>query len=84
MPTIETENAIDGEEVTDSAESLLSHVRLRLDHAGEEVDAVAESSIVDLGHIWNSGFIKSAYGLIDEMPMNESKPVIYAYQTAGF
>lgn len=83
MSTIETENAIVEEEVDDSAESLLSHVRLRLDHAGEEVDAMAESSIVDLGPIWNSGFIRSAYGNIDEMPMNESKPAIYAYQAAG-
>jgi len=83
MSTIEIENAIVEEELDDSAESLLSHVRLRLDHAGEEVDAMAESSIVDLGPIWNSGFIRSAYGNIDEMPMNESKPAIYAYQAAG-
>jgi hypothetical protein len=83
VSTIETENAIVEEEVDDSAESLLSHVRLRLDHAGEEVDAMGESSIVDLGPIWNSGFIRSAYGNIDEMPMNESKPAIYAYQAAG-
>ena len=36
-----------------------------------------ESTIVDLGHAWNSGFIKSAFGLQDDLPTNESKPDMY-------